>query len=443
MKKYFLLFLLTTQTHATNLIQVFHQALIHDPLFHQVIYQHLANHQMIPMQFSSLLPTITINAQPQLQTTHYSGPAYTGATIVGRHGYDLNLSITQPIFNYANITKYNTSIIVAKQSDANFNAAIQDLIIRVARIYCAILLDQERVCYLSHIKKIYQQELNQVTAQYKIGLKTITDVYLVKASLHSTEINYLVNQTKLMNDREILRTITGISYTSLATLEERFPFITPKPLDINQWIRIAKQQNWSIKSAQYTVDIARNTIKQQLANNLPTINLETILDKNYYAFSGDSLTSFPGGGKITNKTLNLNLTMPIFQGGYTLAATQQSKYQYYLATEKLLHTINDTISHTYQNYNNILTSIEKIKIDRLLLQAHQHSLTGLQLGYRSGTQTLINVLEEQQKLFITKMQYAADRYAYVDNLLMLKQAAGILSPMDLMAINQWLQNHDR
>src|SRR5262249_2097002 len=66
------------------------------------------------------------------------------------------------------------------------------------------------------------------------------------------------------------------------------------------------------------------------------------------------------------------------------------------------------------------------------------SLEGMEASYKVGTETMVNVLNQQQKLFESQTEYATDRYAFVTNILLLKQAAGTLSFDDLRALNQWL-----
>ncbi len=78
--------------------------------------------------------------------------------------------------------------------------------------------------------------------------------------------------------------------------------------------------------------------------------------------------------------------------------------------------------------------------DKKAIQSSISSLEGMQAGYRVGTEILVNVLNQQQRVVQAQIQYASDRYNYVNNLLALKQAAGTLSPEDLAAVNAWLQN---
>jgi outer membrane protein len=77
---------------------------------------------------------------------------------------------------------------------------------------------------------------------------------------------------------------------------------------------------------------------------------------------------------------------------------------------------------------------------RATVKSSKSSLKGMQASYNVGVETLVNVLNQQQKLFDAQKQYAIDRYAFINHFLSLKQAAGTLSFNDLYAINKWLRD---
>ena len=145
-----------------------------------------------------------------------------------------------------------------------------------------------------------------------------------------------------------------------------------------------------------------------------------------------------GSAKIYTKSVTLNLVVPVFQGGYVNSKTRQAQDNYQVAAQKLEAQLRNTINDTHQSFLGIIAGIQKIKADKETIHSAQSALQGMEAGYRLGSQTLIDVLNQQQKVFQAQLQYAADRYEYVNNLLLLKQAAGTLSPQDLQAINAWL-----
>ena len=55
-----------------------------------------------------------------------------------------------------------------------------------------------------------------------------------------------------------------------------------------------------------------------------------------------------------------------------------------------------------------------------------------------GTRNIVEVLRARENLYRALRQYADARYTYIVDSLMLKQTAGILTPQDVIELNQWL-----
>ena len=128
----------------------------------------------------------------------------------------------------------------------------------------------------------------------------------------------------------------------------------------------------------------------------------------------------------------------MIKGGQVLAQTRQAKDNYQLACQQLEQQLRSTINITRQSYLNIIAGIQKIQADQKAIKSAQSSLVGMEASYRVGTETLFNVLNQQQQVFINERIYAHDRYAYIYHIISLKQAAGTLGPGDLAGLNTWL-----
>lgn len=452
-KKYVFLLasILSCQTlHAANLLEVYQQAQRSDPIFQQAIAQRLATKTGVPISASLLLPNILVTANPNIARIGQAGSNFdpvisdSGVYLFPRNlttrGYTLQLTATQTIFNLAQFSALANQMSLSKGADATLNAALQNLMTRVAAAYFAVLKDEDTLNYAESSKLAYKEQLDQATQQYKVGLKTQTDVFTAEASYQSAIATYISDETTLTNDRENLRVITGVYYPHLSSLSDNFPLISPQPNNIETWVKTAVQQNWTIKSGQYNVDSAREFIRQQEAGHVPTISLQTTFTRtlsdniNNY----DSFSDRKGPGMTTDRSVGLNVTMPIFSGGGVVAQTNQAFYQFQVAQQQLEQTLRSTINTTRQSYLSIIAGISKISADKQAIQSAISSLEGLEASYRVGTETLVDVLNQQQNVYEAQTQYASDRYAFVNNILALKQAAGTLSFDDLRAINAWL-----
>ena len=60
--------------------------------------------------------------------------------------------------------------------------------------------------------------------------------------------------------------------------------------------------------------------------------------------------------------------------------------------------------------------------------------------FEVGTRTAVDVIAAERVLSQSKRDYARAKYDYIQNSLLLKQAAGTLSQEDLAQLNQWLSH---
>ncbi len=424
-------------TQPADLVEVFAAALASDPLYQQAIYQKLADKEGVPISFSALLPQLSALAAPTISRFLSSGPATINSTGTVK-GYDFSVNLSQTIFDVGQLSEFASQQSLSKAADATLNAATQDLIIRTAKAYFRVLQDIDNLAYIGSTRTAYERQLDQVTEQYRVGLKTITDVYTARASYEAAVADYIGADATLASDRENLRAITGNYYPLLARLQDDFPLITPRPANIDDWVTQAGKQNWSIKSAQENAASKRSLIKKQFAGHLPSLSFAGSWDDQFSRTSSRDLTEQIGSARTETTTGTLNLTIPLVQGGFVIAQTHRAQYDYQAALQNLEQQLRSVLTQTRQSYMNIVAGISKIKADRQAIKSSISSLKGLEEGYRVGTQTLIDVLNQQRNVFLAEVQYANDRYAYVNNLLSLKQAAGTLGINDLRAINEWL-----
>src|SRR3990167_495828 len=424
--------------NTADLIQVYQQALVSDPTYQQAIAQQLYDKQGVPINVSALLPALSFQGAPSISKSQYTGNTVQPVSNTTKQ-YILNLNLTQTVFNMAQFMAVAEARSLSKQADATLNAATQDLMTRVASAYFAVLQDEDNIAYADAAKMFYGKQLEQIKQQYAVGLKTVTDVYTSRASFESASANYIAAVNQFAMYKENLRVITGTYYPKLAKLSDTFPLISPQPANIEAWVKKSIQQNWSIKAAQYAADAALQNVKQQFSGHLPTINIAGTMSNTYVTNTGDSVVLDEGSSRQINRAATINLNIPLFQGGYVTATTQQAQYAYQKSLQGLEQATRMAINMTRQSYLSIIASISQIIADKQAIKSATSSVQGLEASYQVGTGTLIDVLNVRQALLNNEKEYAADRYSYVNNLLALKKAAGTLSTSDLQAINSWLE----
>ena len=241
-----------------------------------------------------------------------------------------------------------------------------------------------------------------------------------------------------------MRAITGIQYRSLKGLQNLIPLVIPKPTSIDQWVRIADQQNYTIKSNLYTMLAARETIKQNEAARYPTLVGQASYGTTTTGTIAGLGTAAPGaGGGVSNivttsGSLGLALDFPVFQGGYVSASTKQAKYNYLSASDQLEFQHRTVVNQTRQAFLGVESGISQIQADAQAIKSARNKLEATQAGYSVGTRTMVDVLNAVSDLTQAQQTWATDRYSYVLSIVTLEQQAGTLSPESLAQINAWL-----
>lgn len=424
---------LTMPVWADDLMEIYSQALQSDPVYQAAKSTRLSNREALPQSVAGLLPAIsgTTNTNTNVQETlnlPQGSSTPTGTQRFNSNGY--TLSLTQTVFNFATLMQVREASATAKEADATFGAAAQDLLVRVAQDYFNVLQAQDVLRATEAQKASSARQLDQEQERFKVGLDPITSVYDAKAQYDGVVALEIADQNSLRNSQEALRQLTGQYYASIEGLKIELPLITPQPADVEQWADVAEKENLTLLAARFATVAARENVKVNFAGHLPSLSAVGSYTR--------SNTQQYGTPNTNTRAAGLQLNLPIFEGGLVTSQTRQAEDNYATASANMEDTYRQTIVTVHQQYNNIISGMGQIKADRQAIVSAQASLDSTEESYKVGTRTIVDVLLAQQRLYQTQRTYAQDEYAYLISTILLKQAAGTLTVADLQAINVWL-----
>ncbi|MCY7313639.1 MAG: TolC family protein, partial [Pseudoxanthomonas sp.] len=96
------------------------------------------------------------------------------------------------------------------------------------------------------------------------------------------------------------------------------------------------------------------------------------------------------------------------------------------------------VRNTRNAYQTLEAGISEVEARRLALVSAQSAFDASQVGLEVGTRTVLDVLNNQQNLFNAQQQYALAKYNFLQNRLLLGEAAGTLSISDVQEVNRLL-----
>ena len=445
---------------AESLIEVYERARISDPQIREADALRLANREALPQSRSALLPQIDFNYTYQEQDQDGSSSFLQvnqetlETTPVPR---DFNedsdtetwrLELRQSVFRWDRWVQYRRSEKVAAQAEIDYSAAQQDLMLRVSARYFNVLAAKDTLDSAEAALESTARQLEQAEKRFEVGLIAITDVQEAQAAYDNTVAAVIAAKRDLATAAEFLREITGESYAELQQPGDDLPLAIPLPADEDAWVDRSLEQNLTLLSSRVNLDIASDDIKIQRTGYYPTIDLVASTGNFDQTTDGDSTTVFPDAGSITSPTdsdadvdtdsIQLQLNVPLFQGGRVRSNVREAVYRQRAAKERLERVMRETERESRDAYLSLMAEISRVKALRRAVESSQTALEATEAGFEVGTRTTVDVLDARRRLFESETNYARSKYDYIVNIIRLKQAAGILSPRDLMEVDGWL-----
>jgi outer membrane protein len=436
-------------------LEVYNRALVNDPAFREAEALYLATAEVKPQARSALLPNLSLGASRSKIYSDTPGGALdpTGITIGSRSEFDQDshgwsVSLTQTVFDWSRYATLRQADKRVVRAETDYEAAKQDLLIRVANRYFAVLAAEDDLAAAEAAREAIGRQLEQAQRRFEVGLIAITDVQQSQAAYDTALAEVIAAERVLATAHEFLREIIGEDIADLAGPVSDLPLLSPDPANIDQWVRTALDQNLTLISQRLAVDIADNQIDIDRGNRLPKLSLSAGYNddtrdrsQTIYGPTGQVVPGFPQVSTQFPEGYNwsLSLNFPIYTGGLNRSRVQQSVYNYRASSEALERISRQTERATRDSYLSVNSEISRVQALRQSVESNTTSLRATEAGFEVGTQTTVDVLAAQQRLTSAQTDYSRSRYNYILNTLGLKQASGSLGAQDVEQIDGWLE----
>ena len=425
-----------TPACAEDLNDVFIVSRQSDPKYRAARYEFEAASYAEPQARAALLPTISAEYS-RTRTDQNILSSKNAVFATGRSLYPTEsqtLSLTQPIFKLSAWRGYQQAKIKVKQAAATFGAAEQDLILRVATAYLAVLAARDALGFAGAEREAIKRQLDLVQQRFSSGLVAIANLHDARARYAAKDADMVAAQNDLDDKMQALREMTGKVFTRLKPLRDAIPLDQPEPNNMDHWVESALKQNLLLEARRQAVEVAQQEIGRQQAGHYPVVDL---VATNNRKDTGGSL--FGGGSNVETADLMVRLSIPLYSGGLVSALSGEAVKRYEGAREDLERDARLTERQTRAAFQGVTGGITRVTA---LAQGVTSAESARELkveGYKSGLETILQVLDAERDLYAAKRDSARSRYEFLLNRLRLKQAVGTLSEADLDAINRMMQ----
>lgn len=428
---------------ALGLVEAYSLALRNDPGFQAAIKENEASQEIKNIARAALLPQVSASYQTsphnrqkrEYTSTNFYGEEHNVIEHEKYKSYSGSLTLTQPIFDYEAWSRYQMGIAQTLMSNAKYHSSLLDLAVRVTNAYLDLTNARDQLDLAYTQTRSYEQQLKQNRVMMQGGEGTLTDISETEAAYNLAKARQIEAHDTMESSERLLGSLIGISLSKVNGVQSlhqhRFTLIDMTPSTYEEWEKIAIKNNPVIAEKQRGMDVAKYDIERNRSGFLPVVNLYATHSVN------DSSTSNTIGQRYNTDSVGLQVSLPIFSGGETLAATRQAKARYeqamYERDAQILNILNDL--HT--QFSLVKSSKEKISAYEYAVKNAEVRITSTEKSVLAGQRVNLDVINATQQLYQARSELTNAKYTYIKAYVNLLNNSGTLEYKDIIHISRY------
>lgn len=346
-------------------------------------------------------------------------------------GEQAGVTLRQVLFDLSAYFDLQRFEFQTQQSQEAYESAKQDLMLSVTEAYFVALAESDKLELIRSAIEATATDLKRIQALYQRQMARVTDLYEVEARHAALLTQEIEQQNNAAIALEVLRELAGGQIERIDPLQPDPTFPLPTQ-DVGQWVDIAQHNNHVLKAYDYAISAAEKYIAEQWAEHLPTINVSVSGTHANTAFNNLRTNDYDIG------TLNLNATVPIYQGGLVDSKRREAEHRLTIAKEKREEQGRAVEKETRTAYLKLQAGLSRLRSSQRQVRAAEKSLEAMQKGFSLGAVTVNHVVNAQKELFEARAKELDAKYDYIKNHILLRYNAGVVSERDIDEVNDWL-----
>jgi outer membrane protein len=355
----------------------------------------------VPQALSGWRPTVTISANAgyiDSATQQYVRPTpiTPGRTLkdnTQRGANTQSLTVNQPLYR-GGATRAGTNRaenqVMAQR--ASLISSEQTIFVNAVRAYVAVIQTGQVLALNRNNEQVLSRQLQATRERFRVGEITRTDVAQAEAAFARATANRQTAEGRLQVARASFLQVIGEPAPD--RLAEPQPLRLPaRSLDDAR--ALASGNNPSVVAALFNDAAARDNFDLQYARLLPNLSLQGTVSRNEDVQTKDLTT------KVAQ--VLVVLSMPLYQGGGEYAAIRQARQAQQQSRQQLDDARRTAIQAVTEAWNTYTAARSTIESTRQQIRSNEIALEGVQREAVVGSRTTLDVLNEEQRLFDSRV----------------------------------------
>ena len=381
-----------------------------------------ASREKLPQARAQLRPNVSLNASRNHNDLTSKTQNLLGQPTTTENQYysgSQTLSVRQPLYRPYLSALVRQAQAQVEDADAALERDEQTLVTRVGEAYFDALLAQDQVMLIEAQKATYSTQLDAARKGLHAGTGTRTDIDEAQARLDLTLAQELEALQNVEFTRRRLESLMGRPVDVLASLDvRRFNPTAPIPGLVDDWVERAEQASPELQSLRAQLDAARMEVDKAQAGHKPTLDAVAQWSRS----NSDSVTNV--NSRYDNKSIGLQLSVPLYAGGYVSSSVRQAVAAQERAREALEAARRDLGVRVHREFRGMTEGVLRVKALEQAVRSAEQAVLSNQMSFQAGSRTTVDVLNAQQQKTTAQRDLAQARYLYLVSRLRLQALVG-------------------
>lgn len=416
------------QGPALDLMQAYEAARQNDPAYKGAMAERDAGREFEVIGRSRMLPVINAVSTSNRNTAQVTTA---GGATEDRGQFSsssTSLQLRQPLYNRDAWASMAQGEARTASSDAAFRAREQQLIVRVFDAYAKAVVAQEQVGLVQAQLKALDEQLRANEQRFTRGEGTRTDVLETGSKRALVQARLIEAQDADQNARNALQAIIGMPVQRVARLKTAGRAVAADSDPLEVWRSRVTESNGEIESLRQAVEVARQELRRIEGGHHPRLDLVMSTGRT----QSDTTATFQQTAR--NRSVGVELTVPIYAGGSVSAQARQAAAQLSKAEADLEARQGELMVELHRQHALQRNSTSRIAALQAAVESSSVLIEATRKSVAGGERTNIDVLDAQERLAQAERDLIDARNQQLLAGLRLRSLAGVLQEADLQAV---------
>ena len=419
-----------------DLSQAYGEALAQDSTIRAVRAATDARRERLPQARAQLLPNLSASVSRYRNWLERTSPDASGQLVTANLRYTSSseaLTLRQPLFRMYQMADYRQAQAQVDDAEATLERETQNVGVRVSGAYFEALLAEEHLALVLAQKTAYTTQFDAAQKRLGAGFGTRTDIDEARAALDLNLAQELEARQNLDFTRRQIQSLVNRPIDRLAPLDSsRMRLVRPSPDRLEDWVEQAEINSPELQSLAAQVEAARYELEKAQAGHYPTLDAIAQWSRN----DSDTINNIKT--RYSNKSIGLQLSIPLYSGGHVSSTVRQAIAGQQRAEEALEALRRDLGVRLHREFRGVTEGVLRVRALEQAVRSAEQVVISNRRSFEAGSRTLPDVLNAEQQKVSAQRDLAQARFVYLMSRIRLQALAGGAKAEVIDEVNGWL-----